>query len=485
MAELNSPELVLSCRRSVPGAVPYEESFFGSKGFKQCIPMNPDQIGLATSIFSIGGLIGSFYVGAITDKYGRKVTSYIHCAMFILGSILNGLSNSFIGLVFGRFVCGLGAGSALVVTSLYINEVAPTHAKGLLGSMNQVSINIGILITQMLALKLSNDNDWRWLLIAAAVIATCNVIVLVVSVHESPVWLFAQGAHDEAYKTLHRLRGGSYSQVTEEVESWKQNASDGGSTNGNGNGGENDPESDALVVEDSQLEDGRPSVEVFDDDDETSEKGSVSLKKYITSPEYAKSRIASTGILILQQFDGINSIIFYGVSVLVSIFPNHSILVNCLISLVNVVVTFGAANVVDRLGRKPMLLTSVSFLGVATVLMGLGIINNSSILAIVGTFTYITFFAIGLGPIPFLLVGEVSQPQAKAAAQSFGTVLNWVATFIVGYSFPVLLHSIGGYVYFIFTVMCAFSVWFIRNYIPETKGKSTYAEVWGTFENHR
>ena len=88
----------------------------------------------------------------------------------------------------------------------------------------------------------------------------------------------------------------------------------------------------------------------------------------------------------------------------------------------NVIVTFISATIVDKLGRKPLLLLSVSFLGIATVLMGLGIIWTSSLLSIAGTFTYITFFAIGMGPIPFLLVGEVTQPIAKALAQSWGQV---------------------------------------------------------------
>ena len=209
-----------------------------------------------------------------------------------------------------------------------------------------------------------------------------------------------------------------------------------------------------------------------------SNKNLVTVVDYVTLPEYRNSLIASTGILVLQQFDGINSIIFYGVSVLVSIFPNHSIIINCLISLVNVIVTFISATIVDKLGRKPLLLLSVSFLGIATVLMGLGIIWTSSLLSIAGTFTYITFFAIGMGPIPFLLVGEVTQPIAKALAQSWGTSMNWIATFIVGYTFPVLKEWLGGSVYFIFTVMCCASVWFIKTKVPETKGKHSYQEVW-------
>lgn len=466
MAELNSPELVLSCKRSQPGPVPYEQSFFGYNGFKQCIPMSPDQIGLVTSIFSIGGLFGSFYIGHLADKYGRRKSSLLHCFLYIIGSTINGLSNNYGTLLLGRFISGLGAGSALVITSIYINEVSPVETKGLLGSMNQFSINIGILLTQLLSLKWSNNNDWRWLLFMASFIAVINLIVVLIHLHESPVWLANQGNSTQAFTVLHRLRGGSYSVATDEVNSWKSNGSFANGT----------PESETLLEEGNR--DGIATGAGVSPAGSTNSKQRVTVKDYVTQPEYRNSLIAATGILVLQQFDGINSIIFYGVSVLVSIFPNHSIIINCLISLVNVVVTFVSATIVDKLGRKPLLLLSVSFLGFATILMGLGIIWTNSVLSIIGTFTYITFFAIGLGPIPFLLVGEVTQPIAKALAQSWGTSMNWIATFFVGYSFPVLKEWLGGSVYFIFTVMCLISVWFIKNKIPETRGKHSYNEVW-------
>lgn len=460
MAELNAPELLLSCKISVPGLVPFESLWFGSHGFERCIELSPQQVGLVTSIFSIGGLIGSFYVGTIADAIGRKKTSLLHCVFFFVGSTLNGLSNSYVSLLFGRFVSGLGAGSAIVITSLLINEIAPPTSKGLLGSMNQVSINVGILFTQLLSLAWCTDNDWRLLLFMASLLAIVNFLLIFFYVEESPVWLLNTGDNVKAFTVLHRLRGGSYSASQSEVNSWKKH--------GAGTG----DEGVILLDNGGSLEEGEGQVNA-------SASSTVTLKEYLSSREYNNSKLVATGILILQQLDGVNSIIFYGVSVLVAIFPDHAISINCLISTVNVVVTFLSATVVDRLGRKPLLLTSVTFLGILSAVMGLGIINTSSVLSIVGTFTYITFFAIGLGPIPFLLVGEVTQPRAKALAQSWGTTMNWFATFVVGYAFPMVKNAIGGYVYFFFTAMCAVSYWFIQAHIPETKGHDSYEEVWG------
>lgn len=461
MAELNSPEAILSCSKSVPGAEPYEQSFFGSRGFPRCIPLSNEQVGLVTSIFSIGGLVGSFYVGTVADSIGRKKTALLHNVVFFVGSALNGVSNSYYVLLSGRFIAGIGAGSALVVTSLVINEIAPAPYKGFLGSMNQVSVNIGILLTQILALWWGNDNDWRLLLFMGAVIAAVNFVLVLLYVEESPLWLLNSGFSAKAFTTLHRLRGGDYASARLEVNSWK---SDSLSNTSNAT-----PEQDSLLQEED-VADPSPSHQ----------DGKVSLKKYLTSSEYTNSKIVATGILVLQQFCGINSIIFYGVSVLISIFPNESVLINCMISVVNAVVTFASAPLVDKLGRKPLLLTSVTFMGLLSTILGLGIIYTNAVLSIIGTFVYITFFAIGLGPIPFLLVGEVTQPKAKALAQSWGVTMNWLATFIVGFLFPILKNSwIGGGVYYIFTAMCALSYLFIKNYIPETKGRNTYEEVWG------
>ncbi|CAH2350265.1 probable metabolite transport protein [[Candida] railenensis] len=460
MAELNSPESVISCRISKPNPlVPYAESWFGSHGFEMCISMTAEQVGTITSIFSLGGLLGSFFVGSIADKIGRKRTGLLHCGIYLVGSTLNGIANTYTAILVGRFVAGLGAGAALAIGPVFINEIAPAKVKGFLGSMNQVSVNIGILITQFLALIWCDNNNWRLLLLTGSVLAIFNFVAIFFYVDESPMWLYNNGFTSKAYQVLHDIRGGEYVQAREEVNSWKSHVS-----------GTSSNESDDLLQEEGAA---APAVAY-------SSQPSITLSTYLSSPEYFNSRLVSTGILIAQQFCGINSIIFYGVSVLISVFPDYAILINCLISIVNVVVTFGSAPLIDKLGRKPLLLGSVTVMGISSSIMGFGIISSSAILSIVGTFTYITAFATGLGPIPFLLVSEVTQPKVKAVAQSWGTACNWFATGLVGLLFPILKNSwIGGGVYFIFTAFCALTYLFIKRYIPETKGLSTYEEVWG------
>lgn len=468
MAELNSPESVISCRILKPNPlVRYADSWFGSHGFEKCIPMTPEQVGTITSIFSLGGLLGSFLVGGIADKIGRKRTGLLHCCIYFVGSTLIGIANSYFAILIGRFIAGLGAGAALAIGPVYINEIAPKNVKGFLGSMNQVSVNIGILITQFLALVWCDNNNWRLLLLTGSVLAIVNFVAILSYVDESPMWLLNNGFTSQAYQVLHDIRGGEYIHAREEVNLWKAHGTRAG-------GSESD---DLLEEEDAEEQEGATpgSTAVA-----YVSQPSITLSTYLRSPEYFNSRLVSTGILIAQQFCGINSIIFYGVSVLISVFPDYAILINCLISIVNVVVTFGSAPLIDKLGRKPLLLGSVTVMGILSTIMGFGIISSSAILSIVGTFTYITAFATGLGPIPFLLVSEVTQPKVKAVAQSWGTACNWFATGVVGLLFPILKNSwIGGGVYFIFTAFCAATYYFIRNFIPETKGTSSYEEVWG------
>ncbi|CCE88518.1 Piso0_002028 [Millerozyma farinosa CBS 7064] len=459
MAELNSPESIITCQRNQPTTTPYKQTWFGSHGFKKCIPLDPQEFGLITSIFSIGGLLGSFSVSNIADKYGRKTTSLLHCVFFFLGSTLNGLGNTYQSLLVGRFVAGLGAGFALVASPIFINEIAPKEYKGLLGTMSQLSTNVGILFTQLLSLSWSNNNQWRLLLLMGSALACINFACLLCYVDESPVWLSSKGLKHDAFKVLHGLRGGEYSTSMNEVRSWGY--------------------APVQESEDASLLEGQMAGPASTRRPTVVEDRSVSLVTYLKSSEFNNSKLVSTGILVLQQFCGINSIIFYGVSVLVKIFPQHAILVNCLITVVNVTVTTFSAALIDQLGRRPLLLASTAFMGFSSIIMAIGILNTNSLLSVLGTFSYVMFFAIGIGPIPFLLVSEVTQPEAKASAQSWGITMNWLATFIVGFIFPVLKNSrLGGGVYFIFAFMCFFSSVFVKAFVPETKGTSSYEEVW-------
>lgn len=459
IAELNAPQQVLSCSEfSIPFEdTPYEDTYLGRHGLKQCIPLTNSQIGLITSIYSIGGLVGSFYAGRLADVYGRKMVSLVTSIVSIIGSIMLFYANSFWQLMLGRIIVGLACGIFVVITPLYINEVTPLKIRGAMGAMNQASINLGILLTQTLALHYTDSFRWRWLLFTGAILGILNLI-LWCRVYESPFWLALQGRTAGAEIALHHLRGGTYQDAKNELHEWLQQ--------------QRAAIQPTLTYDDNIEEQSRNTHQLNSDEE------APSLWKYITNPQYRNPRSVIAIILTAQQFVGINSIIFYGVKVVAQLLPDKAVPINFAISILNLIFTVAASAILDKAGRKPLLVASTSALSIASLGVSYAIVKTHTTLLVTSIFGYIIFFALGMGPIPFLIISELSQPQDKATAQSFGMILNWLATFFVGLLFPIIHDIMGGYVYVIFAVVGGFFVRYTQHNIPETKGKANYSDVW-------
>lgn len=446
-AELNAPQSVLSCSEfKIPTeGRPYDDTWLGRHGMKQCVPLDDMDFGVITAVFCIGGLIGSCFAGPLADAVGRRTASMATSILGLIGSLVLFSSNSYAALFVGRIIVGLASGVYVVITSLFINEICPLELKGAFGSMNQLSINSGILLTQTLALKWADSYRWRWLMFAGGIASVINFI-LWLGVEESPRWLLSKGHIYGAVRVLHKLRGGSYEAAKQEVQEWESEQS--GSATG---------------------------AQTY------SPTKPPTPWEYLRGAAYAKPRMAIAVILTAQQFCGINSIILYGVKVISQLLPDHAIQVNFAISIINVVMTFVASLIIDRLGRRPLLMGSAAAMGVTALAISIGIKASMAVLLVVSTLLYVTSFALGLGPIPLLIIGELSAPSDIATAQSFGTVCNWLGTFVVAFAFPILHDMLGGYVYMIFTfVALSFVSWVYRN-VPETKGKETYEEVWNGY----
>lgn len=441
ISELNAPEQYLVCKElHVSGSNVYNDTLLGgSLGLPQCIDMTEQQFGAVTSMFSVGGLIGSFLIGSYANQHGRKRTSLYISLFGFVGSFIMFYSKNFLTMLLGRFILGLSCGSSIVITPLYINEISPVAWRGALGSMNQLSINLGILLTQSIALKFGNEFQWRWILGIGCLLAIVNFIGWW-EVYESPKWLVLH-EHDtrNAEISLFHLRQNKYDQIKSEIQKW---------TNENNNDIENNSVKEPTFW------------------------------NYITNRNYSKSRFAITMLLVGQQFSGINSIIFYGVKVTSKLLPQHAMLINFTISFINVIMTFVASLIIDKFGRRPLLLISTSLMSIMCFIISISIVNSHSKMFVTSIFIYIASFAIGIGPIPFLIIGELSPNEASAIAQSYGTVCNWIGTFIVGYTFPLLNIFMDGYVYMIFSISTIGLMQYIYRYLPETKGKSNSNEVW-------
>lgn len=470
MAELNAPQRYLTCDylhgdvspkgSSLSSSSSVSSSVFNNlkqtQRLKTCVEMSDQQYGVITAIFSIGGLVGSFYAGRFADYMGRKNLSIVNAMMSLIGSLVLTLSDSYWQFIVGRLIVGMAAGSSIVVVPLMITEIAPVSMKGVFGSMNQGSINIGILVVQFFSLFWARPKKWRYLFVAGIVIACIQLILLVFLFEESPKWLYNKGELRKAEKVLMGLRPGSRTEVKREIEEWghqSRNSQASGSV-GAGMGATNS----------------------------TPYNRDVTFWEYLTGPRYFKTRLLVTVILVGQQFTGINSIILYGVSVVGNLAKNSRtpIKVNFGISILNVVVTIGASPLIDHFGRKPLLISSSVLMGIAAYMVSIGLHFEKLVFLILMIFGYIGFFALGVGPIPFLIIPELSPSNALGAAQSYGTVCNWIGTFIVAYGFPVLSDMIG--ITSVFLMFATFAILFaiyLFFTLPETRGKSNYNEVWG------
>lgn len=208
-------------------------------------------------------------------------------------------------------------------------------------------------------------------------------------------------------------------------------------------------------------------------------EGSLTITQVFRHPDYKKAAIAVIMVMLAQQFSGINSIVMYGVSLLAGLLESNSALLNLAVSAINIVITAGGAPLPDKFGRKPCLLGSIAGMGISALLLAIGIMKSVPVLSALAVLFFVSSFALGLGPVPFILASELVGPEAVDATQSIALGANWIATFIVAQFFPLLSAQLGGKVYLIFAALSVFFFGFLSWYVPETKGKKNADEVWG------
>lgn len=184
--------------------------------------------------------------------------------------------------------------------------------------------------------------------------------------------------------------------------------------------------------------------------------------------------------LFAQQATGINSVVMYSVEILDAAIPSAAALITVLVSAANVFVTLICAPLADKVGRKTCLLLSIGGMGIASSLLAIGLIYSVPVLSVFATFFFVASFGVGLGPVPFILASELVGPEAVGATQSWGLAACWLATFGVAQFFPMLNAALPyGQVFWVFVAIALVLGVFIAWWVPESKGKTTIAEVWG------
>lgn len=398
---------------------------------KNDFSLTPALEGLVVSSILIGAAIGAGVSGALGDRLGRRRLVLVAAVIFAVGAIGMALSPSIAVLVAFRIFAGLAVGAASALVPTYISEIAPTEIRGSLSSMFQLAITIGILLAYGVSFALAGAGAWRWMLGLAAVPATLLFIGMYL-VPETPRWLIKNEYMERAREVLRRSQG------------------------------REDVEQEVKEIQEVEREESQTGA------------------RELLSPWVRPMLIVGLGLAMLQQFSGINTIIYYAPTIIKStgLGASASILATVGIGVVNVAFTFVAIWLIDKLGRKKLLLYGLTGMTIGTIILGLGFILPSlsgivSWITLASMFLYIASFAASFGPIVWVMLPEIFPLQIRGSAAGVCSTSNWVANFIVAQAFLPLVALVGRTaVFWGLGVICVLAGIFIYFIVPETKGRS-------------
>ncbi|XP_061675743.1 solute carrier family 2, facilitated glucose transporter member 3 [Syngnathoides biaculeatus] len=392
----------------------------------------------AVAIFSVGGMAGSFSVGAIVNKFGRRKSMLLANILALLGGGLMGLSSlsrSFEMVIIGRLIIGVFCGLCTGLTPMYVGEIAPTALRGAFGTLHQLGVVIGILVAQIFGLEslLGSDTLWPILLALTALPAILQSIMLPFCPESPRYLLIVLKQEEEARKALVRLRG---------------------------------------------------CEDVSDDIDEMKEEGMrMAMEKKVTilelfrSHNYRQPIIIAIVLQLSQQFSGINAVFYYSTGIFATAGVTQPIYATIGAGVVNTVFTVVSLFLVERAGRRTLHLIGLAGMAISALVMtiSLSLVKTSpslSYLAIVGVFAFVASFEMGPGPIPWFIVAELFSQGPRPAAMAVSGFSNWTANFLVGLGFPKLEELCGPYVFIIFMVLLILFFIFTFLRVPETKGRT-------------
>jgi sugar porter (SP) family MFS transporter len=396
------------------------------------IAENPVLQGWIVSTLLAGATIGSFTGGTLADQFGRTKTFVLDAIPLAVGAFLCATAQSVQTMIIGRFLAGIGIGISSAIVPLYISEISPTEIRGTLGSANQLFICIGILAALVVGLPLAANPLWWRTMFGIAIIPSVLLALGMLFSPESPRWLYQQGKIAEAETAVKRLYG------KERVKEVMENLSASGQ-------GSSEPEAGWL--------------DLF-------------------SSRYWKVVNIGVALFLFQQLAGINAVVYYSTSVFRSAGIASDVAASALVGASNVFGTTIASSLMDKKGRKSLLITSFSGMAASMLLLALSfswkvLAPYSGPLAVIGTVLYVLSFSLGAGPVPALLLSEIfpSRIRAKAVALSLG--MHWVSNFVIGLYFLSIVTKFGiSKAYLGFSSVCFLAVIYIAGNVVETKGRS-------------
>ncbi|MBD7919766.1 sugar porter family MFS transporter [Cellulomonas sp. Sa3CUA2] len=408
--------------------------------------------GLVVAVALLGCAFGAWLGGRLSDRWGRTRVMVLGAVLFFVSSILSGLAFAAWDLALWRVVAGIGIGIASVIAPAYIAEIAPAAMRGRLGSLQQLAITLGIfaalLSDQLLATSAGGAAQelwfgleaWRWMFLVCVVPAAVYGI-LALRIPESPRYLVSLGRQDEARAVLADVLGP-----------------------------DEDPDERVAQIEQTIR---------------TDEK--LTNQASLRGPVLGLLPVVWVGILlsVFQQFVGINVIFYYSTTLwqAVGFEESQSFLISTITAVTNVAVTFIAIGLIDKVGRRPLLLIGSAGMTAALGTMAVAFMNATGtgeeitldgawgVVALVAANAFVVFFGATWGPLVWVLLGEMFPNRIRAAALGIAASAQWVANFLITLSFPEMLDRWGASVpYLMYATFALISFFFVLTKVPETKG---------------
>lgn len=414
--------------------------------------MTDSQLGLAVALSLIGAAVGAYFAGRLADAFGRVKCMLAAAILFTVSAVGSGLPFGVADFIVWRVIGGVGVGMASIIAPIYIAETAPAHLRGRLGSMQQMAIVVGIftsLLSNYVILRIAGSANncifggikaWQ-LMFWIEIIPSLMYGVAALKLPESPRYLVSQGKLEEAKSVISKIQADQLDEQVAEIQK---------------SFGEEKRHSLSDLLE--MLPSGKKRI--------------------------APILWAGLGIAVLQQFVGINVIFYYGSMLWQSVgFGESDAFLSSLInSTINMVMTVFAILLVDKIGRKPLLL--IGSIGMTFTLGTLalcflnagadGSLGGGSVVALIAANLYVAFFAMTWGPVMWVMLGEMFNNRIRAVAISVCGLAQWFANFLVSWSFPILTGKSGigvGQTYLLYTAFALISIFFVVKFVRETKGK--------------
>jgi len=393
--------------------------------------LSPGMEEIVVSSVLLGSLVGAAVGGVLADRLGRRSLLMIAAVVFGLGAIGAALAPGTTWLVVARFVGGTAIGIASFVAPLYISEIAPVEIRGTLVAINQVALTSGIVLSYLIDYVFAGAQAWRWMF-ALAVIPAAAFGTGLWFIPNSPRWLVGRGHVDQARAVLTRIRG------PHEVEG------------------------ELREIQRSAAQQKAQWSELL-------------------SPFLRPAMLVGVGLAVAQQITGINTVIYYAPTIfkfagLSS--ASVAILASVGVGVVNVALTVVAMQLIDRVGRRPLLLVSLAGMALSLFVLGLAfslpqLSGSLGWIAVVSLMVYVGSFAVGLGPVFWLVLSEIYPLRIRGRAMSVGTAANWSANLMVAVSFLTLTHVVGRPATFWLYAIVSIGAWLFAFFlVPETKGRS-------------